>query len=87
MLSLQLCLALVTAWSVALQAPLSTGVSKQEYWSGLLCPYPGDRTNPGIEPVSLRIPALAGGFFIISATWEAPALVYYFPIAALTNCH
>ena len=45
--------------------------SKQEYWSGLPCPPPGDLPNPGIEPVSLMSPALAGGFFTTSATWEA----------------
>ena len=43
------------------QAPLSLGFSKQEYWSGLACPPPGDLPNPGIEP---RSPALAGGFCI-----------------------
>ena len=77
----------VTRWTVALQAPLSMGFSKQECWSGLPCPSPGALPNPGIEPVSLKNPALAEGLFIISATWEAPVLVYYFPIAALTNCH
>ena len=65
----------MTPWIEIRQAPLSMGLSKQEYWSGLLCPYPEDRPNPGIEPVSLRTPALAGGFFIISAAWEAPVLV------------
>ena len=39
----------VTLWTVALQAPLSKGVSRQEHWSGLPCPPPGDRPNPGIE--------------------------------------
>ena len=52
----------VTPWTVACQAPLSMGFSKQEYWSGLLCPLPGDLPNPGIEPGS---PALAGRFFTI----------------------
>ena len=56
---------------VAHQAPLSMGFSRQEYWSGLPCPPPGDLPNPGIEPVSLTFPALAGGFFTTSATWEA----------------
>ena len=45
----QLCVAL---WTVALQAPLSMGFSKQEYWSGLPFPSPGDLPNPGIKPVS-----------------------------------
>ena len=40
----------VIPWTVAYQAPLSMGFSRQEYWSGLLCPSPGDLHNPGIEP-------------------------------------
>ena len=39
-----------TPWSVALQAPLSTGFSRQEQWSGLPCPPPGELPNPGIKP-------------------------------------
>ena len=62
-----------TQWTVAYQAPLSMGFSRQEYWSGLPCPPPGDLPDPGIEPMSLMSPALAGGFFITSSTWEAPA--------------
>ena len=62
----------VTLWTVALQAPLSIGFSRQEYWSGLPCPSPGDLPDPGIEPVSLTSPALAGGFFTTRTTWEAP---------------
>ena len=42
----------VTPWTVARQAPLSTGFSRQEYWSGLPCSPPGDLPNPGIEPES-----------------------------------
>ena len=49
----------VTPWTVA-QAPLTMGFLRQEYWSGLPFPYPGDLPVPEIEPVS---PALAGGFF------------------------
>ena len=60
----------VTPWTVACQAPLSMEFSRQEYWRGLPCPYPGDLPDPGIEPVSLMSPALAGGFFITSTTWE-----------------
>ena len=58
-------------WTVALQAPLSMGFLRQEYWSGLPFPSPGDLPDPGIEPESLMSPALAGGFFTTSATWEA----------------
>jgi len=52
-----------TSWTVAPQALLSMGFSRQEYWSGLPCPPPGDLPDPGIEPVSLPSPALAGRFF------------------------
>ena len=52
-----------TPWTVAHQAPLSMGFSKQEDWSGLPFPPPGDLPGPGIEPASLLSPALAGGFF------------------------
>ena len=47
-----------TPWTVACQAPLSMGFSRQEYWSGLLFPSPGDLPNPGIKPTSP-----AGEFF------------------------
>ena len=62
----------VTPWTVVCQALLSMGFSRQEYWSGLPCPALGDLPNPGIKPLSLTSPALAGGFFTTSATWEAP---------------
>ena len=42
----------VTPWTIANQAPLSMGFSRQEYWSGLPIPSPGDLPDPGIEPVS-----------------------------------
>ena len=48
----QLLVVFETPWTVAHQAPLSMGLSRQEYWSGSLCPSPGDLPNPGIEPVS-----------------------------------
>ena len=51
----KLCPTLVTPWTVARQAPLSMGFSRQEYWSGLPFPSPGDLLDPGIEP---RSPAL-----------------------------
>ena len=63
----QLC---VTLWTVVPQAPLSTGFFRQEYWSGLPYLSPEDLPNPGIEPVSLMSPALAGGFLTTSATSE-----------------
>ena len=46
------CLTLATPWTVACQAPLSMGFSRQEYWSGLPFPSPGDLPDPGIEPRS-----------------------------------
>ena len=60
-----------TLWTVVHQAPLSMGFSRQEYWSGLPCPPPGDLPNPGTETTSLMSSALAGGFFTTSATSEA----------------
>ena len=65
-----------TPWIVALQASLSIGFSKQEYWSGLSCPPLGDLADPGIEPVSLKSPALAGRLFTTSTTQEVPLSVY-----------
>ena len=50
--------------------PLSMGFSRQEYWSGLPFPSPGDLPHPGIEPMSLISLVLASGFFTTSATWE-----------------
>ena len=50
-------------WAVALQAPLSMGFAKQEYWTGLLFPTPGDLPNLGIKPTSPASSALAGKFF------------------------
>ena len=50
------------------QAPPSMGFSRQEYWSGLPCPSPGDLLDPGIELASFMSPAVAGGFFTTSAT-------------------
>ena len=63
--------------AVAHQIPLSKGFSRREYWNGLPCPSPGDLPDPGIEPTTLRSPALAGGFFTTSATWEAPRNTYW----------
>ena len=53
----------LTLWTVAHQPPVSMGFSRQEYWSGLPCPPPGDVPYPGVEPVSPTSPAVAGGFF------------------------
>ena len=61
----------VTSQTIARQAPLSVGFSRQEYWSELLFSPPGDLPDPGSEPTSLTSPALAGRFFPTSATWKA----------------
>ena len=50
-------------------------LSRQAYWSGLPCPPPGDLPDPGIKPMSLKFPALAGRFFTTSATWEAQLIL------------
>ena len=61
----------VTPWAAAHQAPLSTGFSRQEYWSGLPGPSPGDLPHPRIKSATLPSPALADRFFTTSTTWEA----------------
>ena len=63
----QLC---VTLWTVARQAPLSMGFSRQEYCSELPRPPQGDLPDPGTEPVSVVSPALAGGFFTMRNTFQ-----------------
>ena len=59
-------------WTVACQAPLSMGFSRQEHWSGLPYSPSGDLPDPGIELASLTSPALASRFFTTSAIGEAP---------------
>ena len=84
----------VTPWTVDHRAPLAMGFSRQEYWSGLPCPPPGDLPYPGMEPPSLMSPPLAGGFFTISTTWEEPcrgSLILHFsallPLGTLAGSH
>ena len=60
-----------TLWTVACQAPLSMGFSRQEYWSGLLCPPPGDLPDPGTEPESLNISCTGRQILYHHATWKA----------------
>ena len=64
----------VTPWTVAHQASLSMGFSRQEYWRGLSFHSPGDLPDPGIKPVSLKSPALADCFFTTRANEEAKML-------------
>ena len=70
----------VTPRTIAQQAPLSLGFSRQEYWNGLLFPSQGNLPNPGIESVShFSCVALSGRFFTTSPTWDAyiPAINNY----------
>ena len=60
-----------TLWTT----PLSMGFSRQEYWSGLPCPPPGDLPDSGIEPESPMPPAWAGGRLTTCATWEAQMFI------------
>ena len=66
----------VTLWIIAHQAPLFMGFFRQEYWSGLSCPAPGDLPNLGTEPTSLGALALAGGFFSTSTTCKDPLHIF-----------
>ena len=61
----------VTIWTLACQAPVYMGFSRQEYWSGLPCPPPGNLPDPSIELRSPMSSALAGGLFTTSSSWEA----------------
>ena len=72
--SLQLCPTLETPWTLACQAPLSLGFSRQEYRGGLPCPPPGDLPDPGIKPECLMSPALADRFCTTSITWKGPQI-------------
>ena len=73
----------VTMWTIAHWAPLTMGFSRQEYWSGLPGPPPGDLPHPGIKPASLASPALGGGFFTISTTWKAIGIHRTFQLSLL----
>ena len=61
-----------TSGTAAQQDPLSIEFPRQEYWSGLPFPSPGDLLNSGIEPMSLVSPSMAGGFF---NTWKPPSIL------------
>ena len=65
-----------TLWTIARQAPLSMGWSRQEFRSGLPCPPPGDLLSPGIQPGDQTyVSCIAGGFFTHRVTWDA--LIWY----------
>ena len=70
--SLQSCLTLCDPMDCSLLGFSVHGISRQEYWSGLPYPPPGNLPDSGIEPGALKSPALAAGFFTTSATWNGP---------------
>ena len=84
----------VTLSTVARQAPLFMGFSRQEYQSGLPCSPPGDLPDSGVESTSLMSPALADRFFTTSANWEAQIVTHLYklrpkstPLFAATSNH
>ena len=76
-----MCHSFATAWTVARQAPLSMGFSRQEYWNGLPFPSPGVSPSPRITPASPESPALAGRFL----TAELPRKAYLCFFSVLEN--
>ena len=75
----------VALWTVVCLTALSMGFSRQEYWSGLPCPPPGDLPNPETKPVSLMSPALASGFFTTSTTWEPLEGIYMYQFSSVAQ--
>ena len=78
------CPTLATPWIVVHQAPLSMEFSRQEYWSWLSFPKPGNLPDPGIEFMSLGSPVLAGGFFTTGTTWKAMNMKMFFFLKKIT---
>ena len=81
----QPCLTLCNPMDCSPPESQSMGFSRQEYWSGLPYPPPGDLPDPGIEPVSLMCLTLAGGLFTTSTTWEAPRMIFIVELASGTD--
>ena len=74
--------------TVACQAPLSMGFSREEYWNGLPCPSPGDLPNKGLNlHVLCLLPWVVSGFFTTSTTCEAPNDTISMPKWRLSNTH
>ena len=69
-----------TLWTVARQAPLSIGFSRQEYWSELLCPPPGDFPNPGMGPAAHYVSCFGRQILNPSCPWEDPYMYTYIAI-------
>ena len=63
----------VMLWIIACEAPLSTGFARQEYWSGSLCPPPGDLPDPGFEPLLLCLLHWQAGSLQLSH-WGSPVI-------------
>ena len=80
----QLC---ATLWTVAPPAPLSLGFPRQEHWSGLPFPPPGNLPDPGIGPASLVSPALAGGFFTTEPPGNLEGMLSFFPPGSRADSH
>ena len=81
--SLQSCLTLCDPMDCSLPGSLSMGFPRQEYWSGLLFPPPGDLPNSGIEPLPLVSPALADGFFTTAPREALKHLWHYINLQLL----
>ena len=73
----------VTPWTVARQAPLSMGFSRQEHWNWLSFPLPGDLPNPGIKPASPASPALQEDSLPSEPLWKS-LLIAYFALIFMT---
>ena len=73
-----------TPWTVACQVPLSMGFSRQENWSGLPFPSPGDLSDPGMEPMS---PALAGKFFTSESPGKPLVIILVSWLVCLQQIH
>ena len=67
-----------TPWTVALQVPLTMGFSRQEYWSGLPVPSPGDLPNPGIEPMSLMSTCIGRQVLYHEGLLGSPSFFFFF---------
>ena len=75
-----------TLWTVAHQAPLPMGFSRQEYWSALPFPPPGDLSDPRIEPASVTSPALAGRFFTTNRSLSMEMIIWFLSFVSLVWC-
>ena len=73
-----------TLWTVARQAPLSMGFPRQEHWSGLPFPPPGDLLKPEIDPGTPASPALAGRFFTTEPSGKPTYLVHWLKMQSTT---